>query len=106
MWLKELEGGKYFADEYIAHCTTQSDQQVLLLTFQRILLADARKLEVVWSALLDNISECNVAEKGIVLHVKSKPDQEFEIQEGTSRKWFAYQIQNTLEQRKEEKARQ
>lgn len=82
---------------------------MLLLTFQRILLVDARKLEVVWSVSLDNVSECNVTDKGIALVSKPRPVkkvQEFEIQQSSSRIWFTSQVQDTLEQRKEEKARQ
>ena len=108
MWLKELKGTRYFHDTYVAHTTVQSDETIALLTYQRILLFDIRKSDVELDILVDQIDSCDSTNEGVQLYIKRPTERTevLQIEEETSREWFATQVLTTIEQRKEDKERQ
>lgn len=107
LWLKELDGGKFFYDNYLAHVAVQSDEVVTLLTWQRVLLIHTKKLDVEWHIPLENVESVDTSPEGILVHVKSPVSTTvIPIEEETSRRWFTQQIEETLKQRQEERERQ
>ncbi|KAI9322742.1 hypothetical protein BX666DRAFT_2109183 [Dichotomocladium elegans] len=106
MWLKDMADGKYFNETYIAHCSTESDEVVVMLSYQYLLIVATRKLEVEASIALDSIELVQTTAQGFSISLKnsSKPVT-IGIAEPTSRQWMVDQIEGTLAQRKEEKER-
>lgn len=85
----------------------QSDDEIALLSYQRVFLMRAQNLEVDWTEKLDQIQSCEYSIDGVMLHIKAPArTRAIPIKEESSRKWFAQQVQMVLRLRKEEKERQ
>lgn len=105
MWLKEMESGKFFNDDYIAHTVMKSDQMIAILSYQNIIVMTSDNLKMESSIPLDLIETAEAKSDGVYLQVKNAP-RVLAIEQETSKEWFAKEIQETLEQRKEEQERQ
>lgn len=106
MWLKDLASGKYYHDIYMAHCATDRDENMVLLTYERLLVINTRKLDVELEVRLDNIKECTTKSEGLVVVLKDgKEPVVIGISETTSCQWLVEQIESTMERRREEKER-
>lgn len=106
MWLKDLASGKYYHDIYMAHCATDRDENMVLLTYERLLVINTRKLDVELEVRLDNIKECTSKPEGLVVVLKDGRDPVvIGISETTSCQWLVEQIESTMERRREEKDR-
>ena len=66
-WLKNVENGKYFAEEYVAHLDLPSseDTLVVILTTKRILLVKVAKLKVGWDVPISDLSTISLEASGI-----------------------------------------
>ncbi|KAI7863890.1 hypothetical protein BDF14DRAFT_1998124 [Spinellus fusiger] len=106
MWLQETSNGRFFHETYIAHCTVASDERVVLLTFQRILVIQTRKRVLEWEQSLEEIVSCKNTHEGIALYLQNARTCNVPVHEETSRIWFIQQIESTLAWRKEEKSRE
>lgn len=103
MWLKDLASGKYYHDIYIAHCATDRDENMVLLTYERLLVINTRKLDVELEVRLDNIKECISKPEGLVVIPKNgKEPAVVGISQSTSCQWLVDQIESTMERRREE----
>ncbi|RCH94872.1 hypothetical protein CU097_000818, partial [Rhizopus azygosporus] len=106
MWLKEMESGKFFNDDYIAHTVMKSDQMIAILSYQNIIVMTSDNLKMESSIPLDLIETVETKSDGVYLQVKKNAPRVLTIGQKTSKEWFAKEIRETLEQRKEEQERQ
>ncbi|KAI9014452.1 hypothetical protein CLU79DRAFT_890124 [Phycomyces nitens] len=111
MWLREANNGKYFHDTYIAHCVMKNDEMVAILSYQRILVIQTRKLSLEWQYPLEEIESCvPTPPDQIVLNIfirsQSPPKFKRTIDtHDTVQVWFSEKIQEIIDWYKEEKER-
>ncbi|KAF8254179.1 hypothetical protein K440DRAFT_652243 [Wilcoxina mikolae CBS 423.85] len=66
-WLKQLDNGKYFNEEYIAHLELPEQDVVVMLTYTRIMLVKSKKLNCEWDVPLKELQTISMERTGIVL---------------------------------------
>ncbi|KAI0376422.1 vacuolar protein sorting-associated protein 13 [Hypomontagnella monticulosa] len=54
-WLKQVDDGKYFNENYIGHLELPREDKVVIVTFSRILLIRSRKLTTEWDVPLKDV---------------------------------------------------
>ncbi|KAI1654139.1 vacuolar protein sorting-associated protein 13 [Daldinia decipiens] len=54
-WLKQVDNGKYFNENYIAHLDLPREDMVVMVTFSRILLIKSRRLTTEWDIPLKDV---------------------------------------------------
>ncbi|KAI8957626.1 vacuolar protein sorting-associated protein 13 [Daldinia sp. FL1419] len=54
-WLKQVDNGKYFNEDYIAHLDLPREDMVVMVTFSRILLIRSRRLTTEWDIPLKDV---------------------------------------------------
>ncbi|KAI3329752.1 hypothetical protein F4824DRAFT_376584 [Ustulina deusta] len=54
-WLKQVDNGKYFNEDYIAHIQLPREDMVVMVTYSRILLIRSRKLNTEWDVPLQDV---------------------------------------------------
>lgn len=78
-WLKDVDGGKYMNDTYIAHCHVQNDERVAMLTTNRVMLIRTRKLSVEWQEPFTEIQTIKREPTGIAIYLRSMSWEPFLI---------------------------
>jgi vacuolar protein sorting-associated protein 13A/C len=78
-WLKDVDGGKYIDDTYIAHCHVQNDERVAMLTTNRVMLIRTRKLSVEWQEPFTEIQTIKREPTGIYIYLRSMSWEPFLI---------------------------
>lgn len=78
-WLKDVDGGKYMDDTYIAHCHVQNDERVAMLTTNRVMLIRTRKLAVEWQEPFTEIQTIKREPTGIAIYLRSMSWEPFLI---------------------------
>ncbi len=69
-WLKQLDNGKYFDEEYIAHLELPREDVVVMLTYNRIMLVKSKKLATEWEVLLKDIQTISKERTGLSITLK------------------------------------
>ncbi|GES89872.1 vacuolar protein sorting-associated protein vps13 [Rhizophagus clarus] len=93
-WLKGLEDGKYFNEEYTAHLDLQKDERVVILTRSRIMLVKSKKLKVEWEVLFSDLQTISLQPQGILLNLKKNtPGPFIPIPDPESKNWFERKIE-------------
>ncbi|BGP36549.1 Vacuolar protein sorting-associated protein 13 [Rhodotorula kratochvilovae] len=90
-WLKNVENGKYFAEEYVAHLDLPSseDTLVVILTTKRILLVKVAKLKVGWDVPISDLSTISLEASGISLVLRDgHPGPFLAIADQSARLWL------------------
>ncbi|KAI0145262.1 vacuolar protein sorting-associated protein 13 [Xylariaceae sp. FL1272] len=54
-WLKQVDNGKYFNEEYIAHLELPREDMVVMVTYSRILLIRSKRLTTEWDVPLKDV---------------------------------------------------
>jgi len=54
-WLKQVDNGKYFDEDYIAHLELPREDMVVMITYARILLIRSRRLTTEWEVPFKDI---------------------------------------------------
>ncbi|KAI8625069.1 vacuolar protein sorting-associated protein 13 [Xylariaceae sp. FL1651] len=54
-WLKQVDNGKYFNEEYIAHLELPKEDMVVMVTYSRILLIRSKRLTTEWDIPLKDV---------------------------------------------------
>ncbi|KAI1497895.1 vacuolar protein sorting-associated protein 13, partial [Biscogniauxia marginata] len=54
-WLKQVDNGKYFNENYIAHLELPREDMVVMVTYSRILLIRSRRLTTEWDVPLKDV---------------------------------------------------
>ncbi|KAG8628535.1 hypothetical protein KVT40_004408 [Elsinoe batatas] len=109
-WLKTLDNGKYFHEEYIAHLELasgtsqasrrQDDQsgsssppRLVMLTYNGILLVATKKLQTEWDVPLKDIQTISKERTGMSIVLKGGTNGPFmPIADEQSRNWFYRQV--------------
>jgi vacuolar protein sorting-associated protein 13A/C len=90
-WLKQLDSGKYFDEDYIAHLELPREDVVVILTYNRIMLVKSKKLASEWEVPLKDIQTISKERTGMSLTLKGGINGPFiPVHEETSRN-FIYQ---------------
>lgn len=64
-WLKQVDDGKYFNEEYIAHLELPREDMVVIITYSRILLIRSRRLTKEWDVPLKDVQTISKERTGI-----------------------------------------
>lgn len=71
-WLKQLDNGKHFDEEYVAHLELQEQDVVVIVTYTRIMLVKAKRLWCEWDIPLRDIRTISKEKTGITLVLKGR----------------------------------
>ena len=93
-WLKTVEDGKYFNEDYIAHMDLGAEKDMLImLTYDRIMLVRAKKMRVEWEVKLTDIQTISKERTGMSIVLKNGVAGPFlPVQDESSRNWLYKQI--------------
>ncbi|EWC44073.1 hypothetical protein DRE_07208 [Drechslerella stenobrocha 248] len=69
-WLKQLDNGKYFDEDYIAHLELPGEDVVVMLTYSRIMLVKSKKLVCEWDVPLKDLQTISMEKTGISLSLR------------------------------------
>ncbi|KAL8833621.1 MAG: hypothetical protein Q9170_004169 [Blastenia crenularia] len=92
-WLKTLDDGKYFHEDYIAHLELPGKDMMVMLTYNRIMLVKTKKLKMEWDIKLNDIQTISKERTGMSVTLKGGTNGPFiPVQEESSRNWLYKQI--------------
>ncbi|KAL8939573.1 MAG: hypothetical protein Q9211_002685 [Gyalolechia sp. 1 TL-2023] len=92
-WLKTLDDGKYFHEDYIAHLELPGKDMMVMLTYSRIMLAKTKKLKTEWDIQLNEIQTISKERTGMSVTLKGGTNGPFiPVQDESSRNWLYKQI--------------
>ena len=92
-WLKTVDDGKYFNEDYIAHLELPGKDMLVMLTYDRIMLVRAKKLRMEWDIKLTDVQTISKERTGMSIGLKGGTNGPFiPVQEESSRNWLYKQI--------------
>ena len=92
-WLKTLDDGKYFHEDYIAHLELPGHDMMVMLTYNRIMLVRSKKLRTEWDIKLTDIMTIRKERTGMSVELKGGTNGPFiPVAEESSRSWLYRQI--------------
>lgn len=92
-WLKTLDNGKYFNEEYIAHLELPGKDMLLMLTYNGIMLVRTKKLTTEWDVPLKDIQKISKERTGMNITLKEGRNGPFlPVQDENSRNWLYKQV--------------
>ncbi|KAI8384441.1 uncharacterized protein BYT42DRAFT_612143 [Radiomyces spectabilis] len=96
-WLKDVDGGRYAQDAYIAHCYVQSNERVALLSSQRVMLIRTRRLSLEWQEPFTEIQTIKCEATGIAIYLRNMSQEPFlVIADKKAREWFFKKIEEAV----------
>lgn len=96
-WLKQLEGGQFFKEEYVAHLDLPGQELVVMLTLSRIICVRSRRLKLEYEVPFNDIKTIQLESTGISLILRGGVQGPFvPISDNSSRQWFFNQIQKVV----------
>ncbi|BFZ60577.1 Vacuolar protein sorting-associated protein 13 [Saitoella coloradoensis] len=69
-WLKQLNNGKFFDEEYLAHVDLPSHELVVMVTYNRIMLVRSRRVTTEWDISLRDLQTISIEKNGLSLILK------------------------------------
>lgn len=92
-WLKQLDNGKYFNEQYIAHLELPREDVVVMLTYSRIMLIKSKKLTSEWDVPLKDIQTISKERTGLSLTLRGGTNGPFiPVAEESSRNFLYRKI--------------
>lgn len=92
-WLKTLDNGKYFNEDYIAHLELPGEDMLVLLTYGHIMLVRSKKLKTEWDVKLTDIQTISKERTGMGITLKGGTHGPFiPVAEESARNWLYKQI--------------
>lgn len=92
-WLKTLDNGKHFNDEYIAHLELPGKDMLVMLTYNGIMLVRTKKLTTEWDVPLRDIKTISKERTGISITLKGGTNGPFiPVADEESRNWLYRQV--------------
>ncbi|KAI9279983.1 hypothetical protein BY458DRAFT_470198 [Sporodiniella umbellata] len=105
LWLKEVDDGHFFKDNYVAHGLLKSEKEAIILTYDRVILMKSERLKLASQIPLEDISSVDSKQDAICLGLKRGNSQTFAFDQDTNGEWFAKKLMNVLSERKEIESR-
>ena len=84
-WLKTIDDGKYFGEDYIAHLELSNKELIVMLTYSHIMLVRSKKLRTEWDIKLTDIMTIRKERTGMAITLKGGTNGEFMYRENTQR---------------------
>lgn len=91
-WLKQVDDGKYFDEQYIGHLELPKEDMVVMVTFARILLIRSRRLTSEWDVPLKDIQTIAKERTGVSLTLRGGANGPFIPVGGGSERGFLYKM--------------
>jgi len=92
-WLRSMDNGKYFSDDYVAHLELQGRDLFVMLTYTHIMLVRTKNLSSEWSIPLRDIQTMTKERTGVGITLKGGTNGPFiPIHDEVSRNWLYKQI--------------
>ena len=92
-WLKTLEDGKFFNEDYIAHLELEGKDMMIMLTYNRMMLVRSKKLRVEWDIKLSDVQTISKERTGMGVTLKGGTNGPFiPIADEKGRNWLYKQI--------------
>ena len=92
-WLKTLDNGNFFKEEYIAHLELPGKDMIVMLTYKHIMLVKTRKLSSEWNLELRDIQTIIKERAGMSIVLKGGNNGPFiPVADEVSRNWLYRQI--------------
>ncbi|KAM0334698.1 hypothetical protein ACHAPQ_004984 [Fusarium lateritium] len=91
-WLKQVDNGRYFDEQYIGHLELPKEDMVVMITYARILLIRSRRLTSEWDVPLKDLQTIAKERTGLSLSLRGGANGPFiPIGEGSERA-FLYKM--------------
>ncbi|MCJ1313085.1 hypothetical protein MMC25_006762 [Agyrium rufum] len=92
-WLKTLEDGKFFSEDYIAHLEMSGKELLVMLTYNRIMLVRTKKLRLEWEVKWNEVQTVRKERTGMSIILKGGMNGPFiPVQDEGGRNWLYKQI--------------
>ncbi|CAM1500416.1 Fc.00g095780.m01.CDS01 [Cosmosporella sp. VM-42] len=91
-WLKQVDNGKYFDEQYIGHLELPKEDMVVMVTFARILLIRSRRLTSEWDVPLKDVQTIAKERTGVSLSLRGGANGPFIPVGGGSERGFLYKM--------------
>jgi len=92
-WLKTLDSGKYFNEEYIAHLELPGKDMMVMLTYTGIMMVRTKKLHSEWDVGLRDIQTISKERTGISITIQGGQTGPFiPVSDEEARNWLYKQI--------------
>lgn len=92
-WLKTLDNGKYFNEDYIAHLEISGRDMLVMLTYNGIMLVRTKKLQTEWDVPLKDIQTISKERTGMSITLKGGTNGPFiPVGDESARNWFYRQV--------------
>ncbi|KAH0527101.1 hypothetical protein TsFJ059_002139 [Trichoderma semiorbis] len=91
-WLKQVDNGRYFDEQYIGHLELPKEDMVVMVTFARILLIRSRRLTSEWDVPLKDVQTIAKERTGISLSLRDGANGPFIPVGGGSERGFLYKM--------------
>ncbi len=92
-WLKTMDNGKQFNEDYIAHLELQNKEMLVMLTYNRVMMVRSKKLHMEWDVLLKDVQTISKERTGLGITLKGGTNGPFiPVGDEGSRNWFYRQV--------------
>ncbi|KAL6708958.1 Vacuolar protein sorting-associated protein 13 [Coniothyrium glycines] len=92
-WLKTLDNGKYFNEDYLAHLELQNKEMLVMLTYNGVMLVRTKKLQTEWDVPLKDVQTISKERTGLGITLKGGTNGPFiPVGDESSRNWFYRQV--------------
>ena len=92
-WLKTLDNGRYFNEDYIAHLELPGRGMIVILTYNRIMLVQSQRLKTEWDTKLTEIKTISKERTGMSVTLNGGTNGPFiPVADEESRNWLYKQI--------------
>ncbi|KAF9166895.1 hypothetical protein DFQ26_006563 [Actinomortierella ambigua] len=98
MWLKQVNSGRYFYDDYIAHLVLKGDNMVAMLTSRRIMVFRTESLKVEWELEFADTAAVTPYPKGISVMSRSGQESFIPIFQASELQWFSTKVEERIQQ--------
>ncbi|KAG0226679.1 hypothetical protein BGW42_003469 [Actinomortierella wolfii] len=98
MWLKQVNSGRFFYDDYIAHLVLRGDNMVAMLTSRRIMVFRTENLKVEWELEFGDTAAITPYPKGISVLSRSGQESFIPIFQASELQWFSGKIEERIQQ--------
>lgn len=91
-WLKQVDNGRYFDEQYIGHLELPKEDMVVMVTYARILLIRSRRLTSEWDVSLKDVQTIAKERTGVSLVLRGGANGPFIPVGGGSERAFLYKM--------------